>query len=132
MMRGWRESSGRNGKMIARLQACLAKRRGRRLWWVLVVALGMATSGCSARKFAINRLGDSLANSGTTFAADNDPEFVGQAIPFSLKLIEGLLAEETSRAAVRRGQRSSPSTPTSTCNSRPRKSRARTWRSPTD
>jgi predicted anti-sigma-YlaC factor YlaD len=52
----------------------------------------MAT-GCSVRKFAINKLGDSLANSGTTFASDNDPEFVGQAIPFSLKLIEGLLAE---------------------------------------
>jgi predicted anti-sigma-YlaC factor YlaD len=45
------------------------------------------------RKFAINKLGDSLANSGTTFASDNDPEFVGQAIPFSLKLIEGLLAQ---------------------------------------
>jgi predicted anti-sigma-YlaC factor YlaD len=45
------------------------------------------------RRFAINKLGDSLANSGTTFAADNDPELVGQAIPFSLKLIEGLLAE---------------------------------------
>lgn len=50
-------------------------------------------SGCSVRKFAVNKLGDSLANSGTTFASDNDPEFVGQAIPFSLKLIEGLLAE---------------------------------------
>ncbi len=42
---------------------------------------------------AINKLGDSLANSGTTFASDNDPEFAGQAVPFSLKLIEGLLAE---------------------------------------
>lgn len=93
MMRGWRESPWGNGKTIARLQPCLAKRQGRRLWWVLMVALGMATSGCSARKFAINRLGDSLAKSSTTFAADNDPEFVGQAIPFSLKLIEGLLAE---------------------------------------
>jgi len=50
-------------------------------------------SGCSVKKFAINKLGDSLANSGITFASDNDPEFVGQAIPFSLKLIEGLLAE---------------------------------------
>jgi predicted anti-sigma-YlaC factor YlaD len=50
-------------------------------------------TGCSVRKFAINKLGDSLANSGTTFASDSDPEFVGQAIPFSLKLIEGLLAE---------------------------------------
>jgi predicted anti-sigma-YlaC factor YlaD len=58
---------------------------------VLLVALAM--SGCSVRKYAINKLGDSLANSGTTFASDNDPEFVGQAIPFSLKLIESLLAE---------------------------------------
>src|SRR4029077_12500425 len=59
----------------------------------LLVVLAVALSGCSVRKFAINRLGDSLANSGTSFASDNDPEFVGQAIPFSLKLIEGLLAE---------------------------------------
>jgi predicted anti-sigma-YlaC factor YlaD len=59
--------------------------------FVLLTAL--FASGCSVRKFAIDKLGDSLANSGTTFASDNDPEFVGQAIPFSLKLIEGLLAE---------------------------------------
>ena len=45
------------------------------------------------RKFAINKLGDSLANSGTTYAADDDPDLVGQALPFSLKLVEGLLAE---------------------------------------
>ncbi len=57
-----------------------------------LAALPMAT-GCSVKKFAINKLGDSLANSGTTFASDNDPELVGQAVPFSLKLIEGLLAE---------------------------------------
>lgn len=49
--------------------------------------------GCSVRKFAVNKLGDSLANGGTTYASDNDPEFIGQATPFSLKLIEGLLAE---------------------------------------
>ena len=59
----------------------------------LLVVLAVALSGCSVRKFAINKLGDSLTNSGTTFASDNDPEFVGQAVPFSLKLIEGLLAE---------------------------------------
>lgn len=57
-----------------------------------LVGLLMA-SGCSVKKFAINKIGDSLANSGATFASDNDPEFVGQAVPFSLKLIEGLLAE---------------------------------------
>jgi len=53
----------------------------------------VCATGCSVKKFAINKLGDSLANSGTTFASDDDPEFVGQAVPFSLKLIEGLLAE---------------------------------------
>ncbi len=58
--------------------------------WVLLL---VGTTGCSLKRFAINKLGDSLANSGTTYAADNDPELVGQALPFSLKLVEGLLAE---------------------------------------
>src|SRR5207302_9252872 len=57
------------------------------------LGLPVAVAGCSVKKFAINKLGDSLANSGTTFAADDDPELVGQALPFSLKLVEGLLAE---------------------------------------
>src|SRR5439155_9867463 len=57
------------------------------------LALPFGEAGCSVKKFAINKLGDSLANSGTTFAADDDPELVGQALPFSLKLVEGLLAE---------------------------------------
>lgn len=58
-------------------------------------ALGFVAicSGCSVKRYAINKLGDSLANPGTTFSGDNDPEFVGQAVPFSLKLIESLLAE---------------------------------------
>jgi predicted anti-sigma-YlaC factor YlaD len=61
---------------------------------LLFAATGLLmATGCSVKKFAINKLGDSLANSGTSFASDNDPEFVGQAVPFSLKLIEGLLAE---------------------------------------
>lgn len=64
-----------------------------RLPQCLALSAALLFSGCSVRKVAINKLGDSLANSGTTFASDNDPEFVGQAIPFSLKLIEGLLAE---------------------------------------
>ena len=63
-------------------------------WRVSLLAMFLPIlGGCSVKKFAINKLGDSLANSGTTFASDNDPELVGQAVPFSLKLIEGLLAE---------------------------------------
>ena len=51
-------------------------------------------SGCSVRKFAINKLGDSLARGGgATWTGDNDPEFIGDAVPFSLKLLESLLAE---------------------------------------
>jgi len=59
----------------------------------MCLCLPLAVAGCSVKKFAINKLGDSLANSGTTFAADDDPELVGQALPFSLKLVEALLAE---------------------------------------
>lgn len=55
--------------------------------------IAAACSGCSVKRFAINKLGDSLANSGTTYASDDDPDLVGQALPFSLKLVEGLLAE---------------------------------------
>jgi len=40
---------------------------------------------------AINKVGDALADSGTNFASDDDPELVGQAVPFGLKTMEGLL-----------------------------------------
>jgi predicted anti-sigma-YlaC factor YlaD len=42
---------------------------------------------------AVNKLGDALAAGGTTFASDDDPELVKAAVPFSLKLMESLLAE---------------------------------------
>src|SRR5262245_55972576 len=49
-------------------------------------------AGC-IRKFAVNKLGDALASSGTVFASDDDPQLIEAAAPFSLKLIESLLAE---------------------------------------
>jgi predicted anti-sigma-YlaC factor YlaD len=60
---------------------------------LLLLVLAAVTCGCSVKKFAINKLGDSLANGGTNFASDDDPDLVGEALPFSLKLMEGLLAE---------------------------------------
>jgi len=42
---------------------------------------------------AVNKLGDALAGGGTTFASDDDPQLVKAAVPFSLKLMESLLAE---------------------------------------
>ncbi len=49
--------------------------------------------GCSIKRVAINKLGNALADGGTTFASDDDEEFVRDAVPFSLKLMESLLAE---------------------------------------
>jgi len=61
---------------------------------VLLSVVLLATTGCATlKRVAINKLGDSLAASGTTFAADDDVELIGQAVPFSLKLVESLLAE---------------------------------------
>src|SRR5512141_60346 len=66
----------------------------RRISILTVMALSLALMcGCSVRKIAVKKLGDALAESGTTFASDNDPQLVKDAIPFSLKLIESLLAE---------------------------------------
>lgn len=67
---------------------------GRYLCALVVLTLGvLLLSGCSIKKLAINKIGDSLANSGTTFSADDDPDLIGDALPFSLKLMESLLAE---------------------------------------
>jgi predicted anti-sigma-YlaC factor YlaD len=63
--------------------------------WVLLIAMisFLLFSGCSIKKIAINKLGNALAQSGTTFSSDADPQLVKDALPFSLKLIESLLAE---------------------------------------
>jgi predicted anti-sigma-YlaC factor YlaD len=42
---------------------------------------------------AVNKVGDMLSSSGSTFESDEDPELVAAAIPFGLKLYEGLLDE---------------------------------------
>ena len=54
-------------------------------------ALALLLSGCSIRSMAVNKVGDALAETGTNFASDEDPELVGDAIPFGLKTMEGLL-----------------------------------------
>ncbi len=50
-------------------------------------------SGCSINKLAMNKVADILAGDGTgsVFTSDNDPEFVGDALPFAIKMYETLL-----------------------------------------
>ena len=68
--------------------------RGKELCILAVAALILTMAhGCSINRMAANRLADALAGSGVVFASDNDPELVREAVPFSLKLMEGVLQE---------------------------------------
>ncbi len=55
-----------------------------------LVAL-LLTSGCSVKKIAMNQVGNALSGGGTVFSADDDPELIRGALPFSLKLMESVL-----------------------------------------
>ena len=71
----------------------MAKRRAS-LALLCSVALFLL-AGCSSalRTAAVNALGDAMASGSSTYASDDDPELVAQAIPFGLKTMEALLAE---------------------------------------
>lgn len=62
---------------------------------MIFAALGLMAlgTGCSIKRLAVNKLGDALAQSGTSLASDEDLELIAGAAPFSLKLMEGLLDE---------------------------------------
>ncbi len=75
-------------------------RNGIRETWSVRVAAMLAAclslcvvGGCSVEQFAIDKLGDALSGGGDTFASDDDPELVRGALPFTLKLMESLLAQ---------------------------------------
>jgi len=65
-----------------------------------MLAVAILASGCSVQRFAANRLGDTLAAAGTTYSADDDPELIGAALPFSLKLMESVLASTPEHRAL--------------------------------
>ncbi|QQO08559.1 TRAP transporter TatT component family protein [Breznakiella homolactica] len=60
----------------------------------LVLGLTLFTS-CSTSNMAMKAVSDMLTGSGSTdaFTADNDPELVGDALPFAIKLYEVLLSK---------------------------------------
>jgi predicted anti-sigma-YlaC factor YlaD len=65
----------------------------RRVFALVLFIFTILCNGCSIKKIVMNRLGDALAQGGTTFSSDNDPEMIRTAAPFSLKLMESILAE---------------------------------------
>jgi predicted anti-sigma-YlaC factor YlaD len=61
--------------------------------FVLFLSCLLCLQGCSIKQVAISKLGDTLAAGGGVYASDDDIELVGDALPFTLKTVEGLLAE---------------------------------------
>jgi predicted anti-sigma-YlaC factor YlaD len=66
-----------------------------------VAAAALLLTGCSIKNFAIKEIGSALSEgTGSAFAEEADVEFAGQAIPFSLKLVESLLHEQPNNAEL--------------------------------
>ena len=62
-------------------------------WFPIIMLATFIASGCSVKKVAVDAMADAIAESGDSYAGDNDIEFVGSATPFGLKTMEGLLQE---------------------------------------
>jgi len=58
---------------------------------LLAAALAAGVTGCSIRKMVAGKIGDAIAEGGSVYTTDDDPELVRDAIPFGLKTIESLL-----------------------------------------
>ena len=59
----------------------------------LLLCLVVTISGCSLKTYAINMVGDALAEGNSVYETDDDLELVGGALPFGLKLTESLLEQ---------------------------------------
>lgn len=72
----------------------------RKLLNCLLLLAAFGSASCSIKNVAMNQLGDALSVGGTVFSSDEDPELVGDALPFSLKLMESVLAETPRHEAL--------------------------------
>jgi predicted anti-sigma-YlaC factor YlaD len=64
----------------------------------------LSSGACSLQKLAINKVAGMLSGSSGSadvFTSDNDPDFVGDALPFAIKLYETLLASVPDHAGLR-------------------------------
>jgi TRAP transporter T-component len=73
---------------------------GRLLQGCCAVALLFTVSGCSAKKMGMSRMADALSSTASSFTRDNDPEFVRQAAPSTLKMVEMLLEQSPTHTGL--------------------------------
>ncbi|HEY7817640.1 MAG TPA: hypothetical protein VIG29_05445, partial [Vicinamibacteria bacterium] len=62
-------------------------------YWVCVPLMLMLVPllGCSLKKRAVDTFVNVLGESETVYLSEEDPELIGEALPFNLKTIETLL-----------------------------------------
>jgi predicted anti-sigma-YlaC factor YlaD len=74
----------------------ICRRGGARAGWLAalgVLCLALAGPACSPKTYAIKMVADTLSEGTSSFATDDDPELIKDALPFGLKTLEGLLAQ---------------------------------------
>lgn len=68
---------------------------------VVFASAAVLLASCSIRQLAIDTVIDALSEgSGSAFTADTDPDLVGEALPFALKLYEVLLVQSPENEAL--------------------------------
>jgi hypothetical protein len=60
----------------------------------------LVAAGCSPKRMGVNRMADALTSTASAFTRDNDPEFVRQAAPSTLKMVEMMLDGSPSHAGL--------------------------------
>jgi len=70
-------------------------KRKRVLFLTFIAVLLVMGNNCSIKKMAMNQVANALTSassgSGNVFTSDNDPELVGDALPFTIKMYESLM-----------------------------------------
>ena len=67
---------------------------------LLTVVCAVSLAACSVQRYALNALSGVLASGDTAVERDDDPVLVGQALPFTLKLIDSVLLQQPDDRAL--------------------------------
>jgi predicted anti-sigma-YlaC factor YlaD len=69
----------------------------------LLIAVLIFLPACSIKKLAMNQVANALTDqtSSTVFSGDNDPELIGDALPFAIKLYESLMVANPSHQGLK-------------------------------
>jgi predicted anti-sigma-YlaC factor YlaD len=71
--------------------------------YLFIILVLVFLPACSIKKLAMNQVANALTDqtSSTVFSGDNDPELVGDALPFAIKLYESLMVANPSHQGLK-------------------------------